>query len=87
MIRIAVKVVPGARKSRVVGRLGDAVKVQVSAPPEKGKANEAVVQVLAEFLGVRGGQVTVIAGQTTPRKTVQIEGIDPATLEARLSAL
>lgn len=87
MVRIAVKVVPGARHDRVVGRLGDALKVQVSAPPERGKANEAVQRVLAEFFGVRPGQVSVVAGHATPRKTVQIEGIEPGDVEIRVSSL
>src|SRR5438309_9293891 len=68
MPTLQVKVVPGASRNRVVGMLGDALKVQVAAAPEKGKANEAVRAVLAEFFGVKIGQVELISGQTRPRK-------------------
>ena len=56
MATLSVKVVPGASRDRVAGMLGDALKVQVSAPPEAGKANKAVLRVLAEFLNVKNGQ-------------------------------
>src|SRR5437868_10730221 len=65
---LQVKVVPGSSRNRVVGMLGDALKVQVAAAAEKGKANEAVREVLAEFFGVKLGQVELISGQTQPRK-------------------
>ncbi|HWE97792.1 MAG TPA: DUF167 domain-containing protein [Tepidisphaeraceae bacterium] len=64
-----VKVVPGAKRDRVVGRYGDGVKVQVSAPPEDGKANRAVVGVLAASLGGEGG-----AGGDIPRSRAGAEG-------------
>lgn len=84
---IAVKVVPGARQDRVVGRLGDAVKVQVSAAPERGRANAAVCAVVADFFGVRVGQVSVVAGLTQARKRVNVEGIGAAAVRSRIDAL
>jgi len=84
MAVIFVKVVPGAKKNRVVGKYGDAIKVQVSAPPEGGKANEAVIAVLAEALGVRPNQISITRGHTQPRKTLQIQGLDQSTVEQRL---
>jgi uncharacterized protein (TIGR00251 family) len=81
MATIQVKVVPGARKDRVVGRLGNALKVQVTAPPERGKANEAVCELLAKFFGVKEKQVIVTAGHASPRKTVRIESIEAAAVE------
>ena len=69
---LQVKVVPGASRSRVAGRYGEGVKVQVSAAPEKGKANEAVLEVLAQWLGVKAQQLSIRSGHTQPRKQVQI---------------
>ena len=84
MATISIKVVPGAKKNRVVGKYGDAIKVQVSAPPEAGKANQAVIALLAETLGVRPQQISITRGHTQPRKTVQIDGLDQAAAEQRL---
>ena len=84
---LAVKVVPGSSRDRVAGRYADGVKVQVSAPPEKGKANAAVIQALAAWLGVNARQVELVAGHTSPRKRFRISGIDSAALSAKVAAL
>jgi len=84
MAVISIKVVPGAKKNRVVGKYGDAIKVQVSAPPEGGKANQAVIEVLAEALGVRANQISIIRGHTQARKTVQVDGLEQVAAELRL---
>jgi uncharacterized protein (TIGR00251 family) len=84
MATLNIKVVPGARKDRVVGPYGDAIKVQVSAPPEGGKANAAVLRVLAEALGVRPGQLELVSGHTQPRKVVRVDGLEAAEISARL---
>ena len=84
MAIIHIKVVPGARRNRVVGRYGDATKVQVCAPPEHGKANQAVVRLLTEALGVKGEQVRILRGHTSPRKTIEIVGLDQSTADERL---
>ena len=83
-VRLSIKVVPGASRDGVAGWLGDLLKVRVSAPPEKGKANKAVEKVIAGALGLSSKHVSVVAGQTNPRKTVEIEGIDEAELYRRL---
>jgi uncharacterized protein (TIGR00251 family) len=87
MATLSIKVVPGARNSRVGGRYGDGFKVQVSVPPEDGKANRAVTEVLARALGLKVQQVTIVRGHTQPRKTVEIVGLDQAEAEARLDAI
>ena len=87
MATLSIKVVPGARRDRVAGRYGDGFKVQVSAPPEDGKANRAVAQVLADALGVKVQQVTIIRGHAQPRKTIEVSGLDQSEAEARLDAL
>ena len=84
MTTLAVKVVPGASRSRISGRYGDGLKIQVSAPPERGKANEAVIKLLAEALGVKPAQIDLISGQTQPRKTFRINGLDAGQLAEKL---
>lgn len=87
MVTLAVKVVPGASRDQVAGRYGDGIKVQVSAPPEAGKANLAVVRVLAEFFSLRADQVTIVRGQTQPRKVVSFDGLEAADLDRQLATL
>ena len=84
MATLDVKVVPGASRDRVVGRYGDGVKVQVAAPPEGGRANQAVERVLAEALGVKAQQVRVVKGHTRPRKVVEVEGVEQREVMGRL---
>ena len=84
MATLHVKVVPGSSRNRVVGMLGDALKVAVAAAPEKGKANEAVREVLAQFFAVKIGQVELISGQTQPRKTFLLNGVNDAAVREKL---
>lgn len=81
---IRLKAVPGARRDEITGVLGDRLKVRVSAPPEGGKANRAICALLAETLGVKGRDVEIISGHTSPEKTARVVGIDPAAAERRL---
>ena len=74
MSLINVKVVPGSSRDRVAGRYGDGIKVQVSAPPEGGRANRAVEEVIAAALGLKPQQVRVVKGRTQVRKVVEVEG-------------
>ena len=83
-VEITVKVVPGASRDRIVGLLGDALKIQVSAPPERGKANAAVSTLLANALDISAKDVSVIRGITSPRKTVLVRGISLAEAEKNL---
>ena len=86
MGRIAVVVSPGAKRSEVVGRQGDAWKLRVAAPPERGRANAAVCALLAEALGVPAASVRVAAGTTSRRKMVEVDGLDTVELDRRLGA-
>jgi len=83
-IVIAVKAVPGASRDAIVGRLGDALKVKVAAPPEGGKANAAICQLLAEALGVAKRDVTVASGHAQPNKQIAVAGTDAKTALNRL---
>lgn len=73
MCVIQVKVVPKASRDEVAGWLGDRLKVRVSAPPERGKANAAVENLLAKVLGLPPSAVRVVAGHAAPLKSVEIE--------------
>ncbi|MCC7203447.1 MAG: DUF167 domain-containing protein [Phycisphaeraceae bacterium] len=73
---LRIKVVPGASRSRIAGLLGDRLKVQVAAPPEGGKANKAVCELIADLLGVPARQITVETGHAQPAKTLRLTGVD-----------
>jgi uncharacterized protein len=85
--RLSVKVVPKASRDALDGWVGHALKVRVTAPPERGKANAAVEALLAGALGLRRAQVRIIAGQGAPRKAVEIEGLSEEDVRARLGAM
>ncbi|MGC9454657.1 MAG: DUF167 domain-containing protein [Phycisphaerae bacterium] len=76
---IAVKVVAGASRDGVAGIIGDRLKVATSTAPEKGKANAAVAETLADFFGLPKRQVRLASGATRPQKTFLLEGIDAET--------
>ena len=75
MARFTVKVHPRARRSAVTGRLGDAWKLDLTAPPIEGKANQECVRFLADLLGVPRACVRVVTGLTSRTKVVEIEGV------------
>ncbi len=83
-VLLAVKVVPKSSRDRIVGELDGALKIAVSAPPEKGAANAAVCKLLARTLGLRVQQVTVEAGHGSPRKTVRICGTTTTAVQSAL---
>jgi uncharacterized protein YggU (UPF0235/DUF167 family) len=70
----------------VVGRHGDSWKIRVAAPPEDGRANDALVSLLARTLGLPRRDVSVVAGHGARDKVVSLEGISPSDLERRLGA-
>lgn len=84
--RLPVKVVPGSSRSGIAGWLGEALRVRVTAPPERGQANAAVESMLAEVLGLPGGSVRIVAGHSSPRKVVEITGLAEAEVRRRLSS-
>lgn len=84
MLRLLVKVVPGAGREEVAGWVGERLKLRVTAPPEKGKANAAVVALLAETLGVPRARVRIASGVSSPLKTVEVDVPDPRAALLRL---
>jgi hypothetical protein len=83
-IRLSVKVVPGASRDAVAGWLGDALKVRVTAPPERGKANRAVERIVADALGIPRRSVRIVAGATSAQKIVEVSGLSLSELRRRL---
>ena len=85
-VTFAVRVIPRASRNEIVGMQGDALKVRLTAPPVEGKANEALVAFLAQWLGVRKSQVEIVAGATSRRKTIRVMGVSPQEVEQKLKA-
>ncbi len=85
MASIAVKVVPRAARDEIVGWLDGALKVRVTAPPQDGRANQALEELLAARLGLRKNAVKVVSGRTSVRKRVAIDGLEHDEIERRLA--
>lgn len=81
---IRLRVVPGASRTEVAGRLADAIKVRVAAPPEDGAANRALLDFVASHLGVPRRSVRLLAGAASRVKVVAVEGMAAGEAEARL---
>jgi uncharacterized protein (TIGR00251 family) len=81
----SVKVVPRSSRTVIVGILDGMLKVKLAAPPEKGKANQALVELLADKLEISKNAVKMTSGLTSPVKTIQITGIPPETILQKLS--
>jgi len=82
-----VKAVPGASGDAVVGTHGDALKLRVAAEPRKGKANKAVVALLAKSLGVSTADVHLVAGATGTLKRIVVTGLDAVEVLRRLERI
>ena len=81
---LRVHVQPGAGRTIVQGRHGDALKVSVAAPPQGGRANEAVGKLLAEIFGVKGSAVSIVGGESNRAKRFVITGLEEADVRERL---
>ena len=84
---LKVKVVPGASNTKIMGWLGDALKIRVVAPPEKGKANQAVIKHIAKVLAIGQDQIELSSGQTSPHKTFVLHGITQQGLDQLLAKI
>ena len=80
---LAIKAIPNAPRSAVIGWLGDALKVKIHAPPVEGKANEALCEFLAAALGLPRRAVTLVRGDTSRQKLVRIAGLTLADVRSR----
>lgn len=79
-LTFAIRVVPRASKSEIVGEVDGFLKVKISAPPVDGAANEEVVKVLAKALGVGKSNVSILSGETSKTKRVRVIGATPEQL-------
>src|SRR4051794_41747427 len=82
--RLQLRVSPGASRAGIVGRHGDAWKVRVTAAPEGGRANDAVVRLLADTLTLPQRDVAIVSGHGARDKVVAVEGIAQEEAERRL---
>ena len=83
-ILVRLRVTPKAKRSRLVGEHGGALKLQVKEPPEDGRANEGVVRLLASLLKISARQIELVSGHASQDKRVTISGVDEAALRALL---
>jgi uncharacterized protein YggU (UPF0235/DUF167 family) len=83
--RLRLRVIPGSARPGVVGRHGVAWKLRVIAPPERGKANEAALDLLADALRVEPGALRLVAGHGARDKTVEVAGLSADEAERRLA--
>jgi uncharacterized protein len=84
--RITITVSPGAARTELVGRHGDGWKVRLAAPAEGGRANQALVQLLADALALPRDRVRIASGHASRRKLVEVDGLDEGEIERRLGA-
>jgi uncharacterized protein len=84
--KITISVSPGARRSELVGRHAGGWKVRVAAPPERNRANEALVDLLASVLELSRESITLVAGHSSRRKVVEIHAPDDGGGGRRLDA-
>jgi uncharacterized protein len=84
---LAVKVIPNSSRTQIAGILGKpatALKIKVAQPPEDGRANRALIELLADVLQIPSSQIVLVSGQTRPQKVLQIAGISLAEAKQRL---
>ncbi len=84
-MKLPVKVVPGSSRNAIDGWLGEALKVRVTAPAERGRANAAVEKLVADALGVPRRQARVVTGAASARKIVESDGLSEPEVRRRLS--
>lgn len=80
-IEFAVRVVPRASRTEIVGEMDGAVKVRVSSPPVAGAANAEIVKLFAKLLGVSRSAVEIVSGQTSKTKRIRINGVEAAQFQ------
>ena len=84
---IRLHVQPGAKHNRLQGLHGDAIKLQVQAPPISGRANKAVIELLASALQLRHARIELIGGASSRRKRFLLIGLEPQAVHAQLARI
>lgn len=85
-VRLRIRVAPGAARTELAGRHDGSWKVRVNAPPEKGRANDAVLDLLAHRLGLARRNVSLVRGHGSRDKLVELRGLGRLEAERRLEA-
>jgi uncharacterized protein len=85
-VTFSVKVHPKARRERIAGVLGNALKLETTAPPIEGKANDACIRFFADLLKVPRSSVTISAGNNSRNKVIRVSGVSAAHVEQALTA-
>jgi hypothetical protein len=86
-VELHVKAVPGASRTRIVGVLGERLKITLAAPPQQGQANIALCKLLAQTLGIAVRNVRITAGAGSAQKTVELVGVDLNTATEKLQTM
>ncbi len=87
-MQLQIKVIPNGSRNQVVGKMTDgSIKVKVQAPPEDGKANAAVIETLAGFFGCSRKQITILRGETSRDKTVEVKDVSDDNVTDKLNTL
>ncbi len=84
MARVTVKVHPRAKRTGITGRLGEAYKLDLAAPPVEGRANEECIRFFAEVAGVPRSRVRIVSGRTGRIKIIELDGVNQIQLEKAL---
>ena len=85
--RLPVKACPGARENEIGGVHDGALRVRVTAAPDKGKANQAIIALLAKALGARPSSLEILSGRSSLRKTVLVRGMACETVLKKLGQI
>jgi uncharacterized protein (TIGR00251 family) len=83
-LRLAIRVIPNARRTEFTGWREGEIVLRLAAPPHEGKANKAAVEFLAEHLGVPRSSISLISGEKSRRKIFEIRGVELSDIEGRL---
>ena len=85
-MRVRLRVSPGSGRAEIVGRHGDAWKVRVTAAPEDGRANDAVIRLMADTLSLPLSAVSIVSGHGARDKIIELTGVGPGLIERRLAS-
>jgi uncharacterized protein (TIGR00251 family) len=83
-VSFAVKVQPRAKRNAIIGELGDALKISLTAPPVEGRANDACIEFFANLLEVPRSSVSIASGKSGRRKVIRVAGLTSDELRKRL---
>ena len=87
MLRLKIKVIPSSSRDCTAGWLNDTLKIKVKSPPEKGRANKAVIKVLEKSLDLPKGSINISSGTTSPIKIIEIKCSDENRINKKLANL